>query len=111
MGLVVATVPLSPLLPLSLPPSFFMHQVPQLLMTEDVGQSCLVWWDLIGKSICDKYSGSMKIASRLDLNSHYKTASGTNRSNRWTYRVFITNTCRKEIGEAGVSGPTTFEDC
>ena len=50
--------------------------------------------DFIRTSICDKYSGSMKITTRLDHTSHCKTASGTNWSNRWTYRVFIINTRR-----------------
>ena len=34
--------------------------------------------NLIRTSICDKHSGSMKIATRLDHISHYQTASGTN---------------------------------
>jgi len=34
----------------------------------------------------------MKITTRPDLTSHCKTASGTNWSNRWTYRIF------KEVG-------------
>ena len=33
----------------------------------------------------------MKIITHLDHISHSKTASGTNLSNRWTYRAFITN--------------------
>ena len=37
-------------------------------------------------------AGSMKITTRLDPISHCKIASGTNRSNRWTHRVFIINT-------------------
>jgi hypothetical protein len=43
--------------------------------------------DLIRTSIFDKFSGSMKFTTRLDHNSHRKTASGTNWSNRWTYRI------------------------
>ena len=43
---------------------------------------------LIRTSIYDKYSGSMKITTHLDRISHCKTASGTNWSNGWTYRVF-----------------------
>ena len=42
----------------------------------------------------DKYSGSMKIITRLDHISHCKTTFGANGSNRWTYRVFIANTRR-----------------
>ena len=38
-------------------------------------------------SICDKCSGSMKITTRLNHIGHCKTASGTNWSKRWTYRV------------------------
>ena len=50
-----------------------------------------------------KYSGSMKITTHLDHNSHCQTASGTNWSNIWTYRVFIMNTrrrmvCRRMVG-------------
>ena len=48
------------------------------------------------EGICDKYSASMKITSRWDRISHYKTASGTNSSKRWTYRVSIINTHRDE---------------
>jgi hypothetical protein len=65
------------------------------------GLTCLVSPDfsLVGKltditrtSICDKYSGFMKITTHLDHISHCKTASGTNWSTGWTYRVFIMNT-------------------
>jgi len=45
-------------------------------------------------ALYDKYSGSMKITTHLDNISHCKTASGTNWSNRWVYRVFIINTRR-----------------
>ena len=34
----------------------------------------------------DIYSSSMKITAHLDHTSHCKRASGTNWSNRWTYR-------------------------
>ena len=53
--------------------------------------------NFIRTSICDKYSGSIKITSHLDHISHWKTASGTNWSNRWTYRVLITITRRDWI--------------
>ena len=45
--------------------------------------------DLRRTSIHNKYSGSIKITTHLDHISHGKTASGTNRSNRWIYRAFI----------------------
>ena len=48
--------------------------------------------DFIRTSTCDKYSNPMKITTHLDYMSRWKAASGTNRSNRWTYRVFIINT-------------------
>ena len=44
---------------------------------------------LIRTSICDNYSGSTKSTTHLDHISHCEAASGTNRSNKWTYRVFI----------------------
>ena len=44
---------------------------------------------LIRTSIFDKYSGSPKTTTHLDHVSHCRTASGINRSNRWTCRVFI----------------------
>ena len=44
---------------------------------------------LIQTSVCDKYSGSIKITTHLDHISHCETESGTNSLNRWTYRVFI----------------------
>ena len=53
--------------------------------------------DFTRTSICDKCSCSTKITTHLDHISHCKTAFGTNRSNRWTYRVFIINTSRDEI--------------
>ena len=43
-------------------------------------------------SIYDKYSGSMKLTAQLDHISHCKTASGTKRPNKWTYRVSVMNT-------------------
>jgi hypothetical protein len=45
--------------------------------------------DFIQTSVYGKYSGSMKFTKYLDHISHCKTASGTNWSHRWTYRVFI----------------------
>jgi len=54
----------------------------------------LVNEDFIRTSIYDKYSGSTKITTHLDHVSYCKTASDTNWSNRWTYRVFIINTRR-----------------
>ena len=50
--------------------------------------------NFIQTSIYEKYSGSMKITPHLDHIRHCKTASGTNWSNRWTYRVFMINTRR-----------------
>ena len=50
--------------------------------------------NLIRASIRDKHSGSMKITTYLDHVGHCKTTSGTNWSNRWTYRVLITITRR-----------------
>ena len=53
----------------------------------------------------------MKNSTHLYHISHYKTASGTNWSHRWTYQVFIINTHRdykrgKCVGESltSVSG-------
>jgi len=34
----------------------------------------------------------VKITTHLDHISHFKIASGTNRSNSWTHRVFMTHT-------------------
>ena len=42
--------------------------------------------DFIRTSICDKYSGSTKITTHLNFIRHCRTASGTNWSNRRTYR-------------------------
>ena len=47
----------------------------------------------------------MKMTTHLDYISHCKTASGTNWSSRWTYRVFMKNTRRDEI----VQGPARGE--
>ena len=47
--------------------------------------------DFIWTSIYDKYPGSIKITTHLDHIRHCKAASGTNWSNRWTYRAFIIN--------------------
>jgi hypothetical protein len=58
--------------------------------------------DFIRTGIYDEYSGLMKITTHLDHISHCKTVSGTNWSNRWTYRVFIINTRRDEIGRESV---------
>jgi len=60
----------------------------------DIGQVSCDACDLIRTSIYDKYSGSMKITTRLDQISHRKISSGTNWSNSWTYRVFLINTHR-----------------
>ena len=48
--------------------------------------------DLISASIHIQYSAPTKIATHLDHIIHCKTTSGTNESNRWTYRVFILDT-------------------
>ena len=45
-----------------------------------------------------KNSGSVKYTTHLDHISHCKTASGTNWSNRLTYRVFIKNTRHDKLG-------------
>ena len=45
----------------------------------------------------DKCSGSKKITTHLDHVSHCKPTPDTNRSNRWTDRVFIINTRRDSI--------------
>ena len=44
---------------------------------------------LIQTTIHDKYSGSIKIATHLDHSRYRKTPSGTNWSNRWTYRFTV----------------------
>ena len=53
--------------------------------------------DLFQTRIYDQYSGYTKITTHRDHISHDKTTSGTNRSNRWTKRVFIINIRRGEI--------------
>ena len=53
--------------------------------------------DFIRTSICDKHPGSMKSTTHLDHTSHCQTAPGTNWLQRWTYRVFITNTRRDYV--------------
>ena len=63
-------------------------------------------FDLVRTSIYEKYSGSMKIATRLDHIRNRKTASGANWSKRRTYRLFIINTRPNEIPHPQVSsGP------
>ena len=57
---------------------------------------------LLWTSIYDQCSGSMKIITRLDHIGHCKTASGTDWSNRWIYRVFIVKTRRDLIKVSGV---------
>ena len=52
---------------------------------------------LIRASVYDKYSGSMKVTTRLTHTHHYQPAYDTTWSNRWTYRVFIINTRRDQI--------------
>ena len=53
--------------------------------------------DLIQTGTYDEYSCAMKLTTRLDHISHCKTASGTNWSNRWTYRVSTINTRPDQI--------------
>jgi len=54
------------------------------------GSAFRVEGDRVQTSIYDnKHLGSMKNTTHLDQISHRKTASGTNCSKRWTYRVFI----------------------
>ena len=48
---------------------------------------CVDPGNLIRTSIHYKYSGSMKTTAHMDHISHCKTTSGTDWSNRWTYRV------------------------
>ena len=42
--------------------------------------------DFIRTSICDKYSGSTKVSTRLRHVSHCETTAGTNWSNKWTHK-------------------------
>jgi hypothetical protein len=51
-------------------------------------------------------AGSMKITTHLDPISHCKMASGTNSSNRWTYRVFIMNTRLDYPPHRSIAGAT-----
>ena len=55
--------------------------------------------DLIRSSIYFKFPGSMTITTHLNHISHCETASGTNWSNRWTYRVVIMNTGPDEVDD------------
>ena len=48
--------------------------------------------NLIRASIYDIRSGPMKFPTRMYHISNFETASCTNWSKRWTYRVFIMNT-------------------
>ena len=52
--------------------------------------------EIIRKSMYDKNSGSVKITTHLEHISGCKTASGTNCSKIWNYRVFIINTHRDQ---------------
>ena len=49
--------------------------------------------DIIRTSMYNTYSGSLKITSHLDHIGHCERSSGTDWSNRWTYRVFIIHIC------------------
>ena len=67
---------------------FHVQQNPVCWGKSDAASWEIAWIpDLIRTSIYDKYSGSMKIATPLDHIRHFKTASNTNRSNRWTCRI------------------------
>ena len=57
--------------------------------------------DLTRTSKYDEYWDSMKITTRLDRVSLRKTASGTDFSNRWTYRVSIVSGGRRGDGGRG----------
>ena len=54
-------------------------------------------FNLIRSSTCDKCSGSVKVATHLGHISRCKTASGTDYSKGWTYRVCIKNTRRDYV--------------
>ena len=71
---------------------------------------CIFYAEFIRMSICDKYTGSMKVTTLLDHASHCKTASGTNWSSRWTYRVFIINTRRDLITVARAASESCRDD-
>ena len=60
--------------------------------------------DFIWTSIPDNYSGLLKITTHLDHIGHCNKASGTNWSNRWTYREIIINTRRDKVREFTPSG-------
>ena len=55
------------------------------------------YMNLIRTIIFNKYSGWMKITSPPDQISHCKTTSGSNWSNRWTYRVSTIHSLRYHI--------------
>ena len=59
---------------------------------EEMRQAAGAMRDLNRTSICGKYSGSMKFTTHLDHIRHCETASGSNWSNRRTYRVFTIHT-------------------
>jgi len=63
----------------------FFTQVREYLL--DLFSFAQVILNFIQTIIYEKYSGPMKITTHLDHISHCKTASGTNWSNKWTYRV------------------------
>jgi len=73
--------------------------------------------NLIRTSICDKYSGMMKITTSLDHIGHCKTTSGTNWSNRWTYpeystQIFAAIKCLETLnalGSAAAADPESPE--
>ena len=58
---------------------------------------------MIRTSVYHKYSGATKITSHLVHISHCKTASGTDWSNGWTYRVFILITHRDFVDGFGAA--------
>ena len=69
--------------------------------------------NLIRASISDKYSGLMRISAHLDHMSHCKITSGTHRSNRWTYPVFIIcNAIKSRVVWSACTGQETgWGDC
>ena len=66
-------------------------------MNRDLASHQIPGRNLIWTSISDKHSGLMKISTQLGHISHCITASGTNWSKRWIYRVFIIHTRRDQI--------------
>ena len=64
--------------------------------------------NLIRASIYDIRSGPMKFPTRMYHISNFETASCTNWSKRWTYRVFIMNT-RPDWILRGMSPPRERE--